>query len=275
MEKPRLNSIETSANYEGNDSLLLFQRVRNPLIRKQIIDLLFESECSRAGELIEVAEKNGPTEFKKGPDGEVLFKTVPYSPLSREELEADLDEALQREEGVTQISFNDDPNVQSTSFEIQMKAIAPWGGKPYDEKQMSIIEAHEKGHNLRPYYRGEFLEGHFKGAFAFDAAVFLKSDIEMYRKVLGEDEKNESDEKVTGILAEYLFSPMEVAERMSQLKNYFGMSGDETFTPEHLLYAREHYVVDTGMDNGMGAFFRAIKPETEEEFLRLINCSGI
>ncbi len=62
---------------------------------------------------------------------------------------------------------------------------------------------------------------------------------------------------------------------MSQLKCYFGMNGDEVFTPEHLVYAREHYVTDTGLDNLMTQFFQAITPETENGFLELINTSGI
>jgi hypothetical protein len=73
----------------------------------------------------------------------------------------------------------------------------------------------------------------------------------------------------------YLFTGQELAERMSQLKNYYGMKGNEPFTKEHLHYAREHYVQDTGMDNYMKFFFQAITPETEDEFLRIINSSGI
>ncbi len=62
---------------------------------------------------------------------------------------------------------------------------------------------------------------------------------------------------------------------MSQLKNHFGLKSDERFTKEHLDYARMHYVTDTGFDNRMTPFLKAITPETEESFLELINSSGI
>ena len=39
--------------------------------------------------------------------------------------------------------------------------------------------------------------------------------------------------------------------------------------------AKENYIKDTGLDNLMSDFFEAITPEKEEEFLRLINTSGI
>ncbi|MFA6158382.1 MAG: hypothetical protein WC763_02030 [Candidatus Paceibacterota bacterium] len=274
MEKIHEGSIEAIANYQGNDSLLLFERVSNPVIREQIIGLLIEGERSRDGSPVEVLEEESPGVFKKDEAGEIVVKTIPYRARSREEIESDLDEAIQREVSVTNISFNDDPNMQSSSSEIEMRALAPWNGKPFNEKQMSNIEAHEKGHNLRPY-RADFFKTHFQGAFSFDDKVITDRDIEMYRKVLNEDERNEPDEKIREIILDYLFYPMEIAERMSQLKNYFGMSADDTFTREHLHYAVEHYVADTGVDNGMGMFFRAIKPETEDEFIRLINCSGI
>ena len=74
---------------------------------------------------------------------------------------------------------------------------------------------------------------------------------------------------------EYLFSGSEIAERMSQLKNYFGMRGAEQFTRNHLKYARLHYVTDVGFDNGISHLFQAITPETEDKFLELINNSGI
>jgi hypothetical protein len=42
-----------------------------------------------------------------------------------------------------------------------------------------------------------------------------------------------------------------------------------------LRYAKEHYITDTGFDNKMTPFLKAITPETENEFIRLINSSGI
>ena len=88
-------------------------------------------------------------------------------------------------------------------------------------------------------------------------------------------EAPDSKEEALESELDYLFSGPEVAERMSQLKNYFGMKGDEQFTKEHLHYAKEHYVSDTQVDNEMRLFFQAITPEREDEFVRLIHTSGI
>jgi hypothetical protein len=97
----------------------------------------------------------------------------------------------------------------------------------------------------------------------------------MWKKALPEKERNITDDEAKNEIIKYLLSPTEIVERMAQLKNYFGMSGDEEFTANHLEYARLNYVEDTGLDNGMKYFFKSIKSETQEEFLRLINNAGV
>jgi hypothetical protein len=62
---------------------------------------------------------------------------------------------------------------------------------------------------------------------------------------------------------------------MSQLKNYFGMRGDEKFTKEHLEYARKNYMKDTGFVIQIKPFFDAITKETEKNFLDIINNLGV
>lgn len=110
--------------------------------------------------------------------------------------------------------------------------------------QKSIIEAHEKGHVIRSFKANT--EDFYKG---FD---FSKLPENLKRPT-------------------YLKHPDELAERMSQLKNYFGFKGDDLFSREHLLYARENYIRDTELDNNMSEFFSIITKETEDEFLRIIN----
>ena len=53
------------------------------------------------------------------------------------------------------------------------------------------------------------------------------------------------------------------------------MKGNEKFTLEHLAYAREHYVYDTGTDNHMSETLSLITKEKESKFIELINSSGI
>lgn len=69
--------------------------------------------------------------------------------------------------------------------------------------------------------------------------------------------------------------PAEIIERMSQLKNYFGMKGDEVFTTQHLNYAKKNYIKDTGMGSQIEPFLSAITKNTEKDFLDLINSLGI
>lgn len=50
----------------------------------------------------------------------------------------------------------------------------------------------------------------------------------------------------------------ELAARGAQIKNYFGLIGDQKLTPEMLRYAKRFYVKDTGMNNNMQDFFDGI-----------------
>lgn len=67
----------------------------------------------------------------------------------------------------------------------------------------------------------------------------------------------------------------ELLARMAQLKNYFGMSGNEIFSKIHLDYARLNYVTDTSLDNNMGVFFEMIAPELEKKFILNMNSMPI
>jgi hypothetical protein len=141
-----------------------------------------------------------------------------------------------------------------------------------ETKIKSIAEAHEKGHVVRGIEPHEnfFVKRFIKG-FDFTGAKVPKKDLDHNSKL----EEPLPVEDMQKNFINYLCSASEIAERMSQLKGYFGFKGNEKFTKEHLTYAREHYCADTGMDNYMTEFFNAITNDTEEEFLRIINTCGI
>jgi len=155
----------------------------------------------------------------------------------------------------------------------------PWTGEKPNTKQMSIINAHEKGHRVRNFYDNytEML----RSAFDISRVNFTEQDLEFLQKSreqsnkLVEGGEMSFEEERDNYLKNYLFTGKEIAERMSQLKNYFGFAGNEQFTKKHLDFARKNYIKDTNMDNSMRLFFEAITPETEDEFLWLINNSGI
>lgn len=63
---------------------------------------------------------------------------------------------------------------------------------------------------------------------------------------------------------DYLRNYTEQHARLAQIKNYFGITDPNAPVTEDMWnYARRHYVKDTGMDNNMQQFFRAVKdPKT-------------
>ena len=83
-------------------------------------------------------------------------------------------------------------------------------GRPLSDEEKNAIEAHEKGHVLREF---KINSEDFSKGFDFS--------------VIPEDIKRPM----------YFRKPDELAERMSQLKNYFGFKGGELFTRQHLAYA--------------------------------------
>lgn len=133
---------------------------------------------------------------------------------------------------------------------------AEYKGSPLTNRQKNIIEAHEKGHCLRdfasPYDRKEIQT-------TIDQSVI--TELNNLRKASGAER----------IAPTYVSNPMEIAERMAQFKNYFGMSANDTFKKEHLDYIREHYVSDTGLDNGVSDLLYVVTPDTESKFLDVIN----
>ncbi len=290
-----LKTVEQQANSPENASELLFSRLSNPLIKKQVIDLLYQSELW-AGENVTynepIEDENGV--WRKDTSGNLIYNKTPHVSRTREEIENDYDKTLDRVKHFTEISFTSE-EPRGGSVDENEKVFLGWklpsGEKP-TVAHWATIEAHEKGHSMRPYSgptqklsvstgeeRTSFFQEYFSSAFDLSAVSFSKKDYEIILNYMNQNGiKYEDTPTFAGQKEEffrYLFSGVEIAERMSQLKNYFGFKGDEEFTLEHLRYAKEHYVIDTGFDNRMTPFLTAITPETEEEFIRLINCSGI
>jgi len=268
-EAPTEKSIEEQTRHEELDGILLLERVQNPVIRKQIIDLREMGENARKGEEVTYVMRCKDGKPQRQKDGRYITEKKGYVPKNREEIEADFDKRLDGIQSQTRISF-DDKQPRSSAISLNWKW--PETAQKPNTKQMAIIEGHEKGHVMRPYH-GKQLRELFGTAFDQSVVEYTMDDYFRYhtkkeRALMGyEDAKK--------FFYQYLFSATELAERMSQLKSYFGMRGNEQFTKEHLEYAREHYVDDTGMGNIMTFFFKAITPEKEEAFLKLINSAGI
>ena len=265
--------IEQLANYEGNDSALLIERLRNPEIKRQLIDLIQRAYEERAltGKPVVTLILDPVTRYPiKGTDGKYLSDKTPFKALTKDEIEKEIDIGIAEIENFTKVSFTGkEPGENSVDPNWKF----PNGDKP-TAKQFSIIAAHEKGHRVRSYpHFGSVdpITKYFSKGFDPSSILYTEEDYKSEASILGGKTYKKAKEE----LLDYLFSAEEIAERMSQLKNYFSMKGGEEFTKEHLVYAQEHYIEDTGMDNRMKFFFQAITPETEDMFIETINSAGI
>jgi len=275
-------NVESQANYEGNATLLLVDRLNNSRIKDQITDLLYQGNQAWIENLKNnteplIEDEHLSEDFVKEKDTGMLIQKSELSklPESREEIEGDLDKRIAEISSVTPIRYSS----QQPSEEAMSLNFAFPDGKKFNTQQMSLVEAHEKGHTVRLYF-GDFFRRYFSKGFDLEQIGYSEKDHEFAEFLQEQHESLPPEERRTfeesrQDFFNYLFSGPEVAERMSQLKNYFGMKGDEEFTKEHLAYAREHYVKDTGLDNYMTYFLKAVTPETEDAFIELVNTSGI
>src|SRR4029079_6437014 len=139
------------------------------------------------------------------------------------EIEQDLDLRTTGAASKTDISFgNRPPNMKR----ISLNWVKRDGTKP-NSKEMSIIEAHEKGHQIRPYW-SDFFSAYFREGFDVSKVTYTQDDYE-------EDIRNihltHPDSSVEETRARHPYAEMresfvpgvfngyEMAERMSQLKN--------------------------------------------------------
>ncbi|MDE2188241.1 MAG: hypothetical protein KGJ35_00725 [Patescibacteria group bacterium] len=284
---PHQKTVEKEANFEGDHCLLLLERLNDPIIKRQLIDMLYQNECVEA----ERIQKHIFTPFVlpnqpnlkcfKDEEGVIYTSSDPeyepknYRAKSKEEIENDLTERINLAATETPIDFSaNEPDEGCIPLNWKM----PWTKEKPSARQMNIILSHEKGHIIRKY--GD-LRDYFSKGFDTTKIEYSDADFEMdkmaHRKDDSDDEFGEEldKEQMKQKTILYLMSGNEIAERMSQLKNYFGLKGSERFTVEHLLYARKNYIADTGIDNRMKHFFQAITSETESTFIELINSSGI
>ena len=278
---PALALVAAQANSQEHPTLLLLSRLRTPAILEQLVRLHVAADESLRGTTYrevrladgEVYSLHGDSEWSPGPAA-VSDQRLPRQPRTADEVRRDL---LARIEAAATSTAVDPGDEQPHADMMHPNWVNPLTGARLTARQLEITEAHEKGHAIR-YCDAppEFLRAYF--GQAIDPAAVAQSDAD-YRAALGDaarvGEPAPTREEAREAMAEYLSSPQEVAERMSQLKGYFGFKADEEFTAAHLRYAREHYVADTNLDNRMAAFLDAVTPEREAGFLRLINSSGI
>jgi hypothetical protein len=274
---------EATANKEWRATELVLSRLAHPRIKQQLVDIMYqhnidEHERFRDEEWIPCTIEGMEKDFTEGKRTGVVIANDSLDTflssrqvVTRDQVEAEIDSRIEKAALETVISYtNDGPNMLA----MPLKWNAPGTTARPTTEQLSMIEAHEKGHSIRTY---DHLTEKWQDAFDISNMEITAEDIEHLRTFGSISATDERDVRtqVDDCLRHYLFSADEIAERMSQLKNYYGFAHDEVFTKEHLEYARSHYVQDLGIDNHMTLFFKAITPKTEDRFLEIINTSGI
>lgn len=280
-----LISVKEKANYKGNWSEVLFERLRNPIIHKQIVDLYYKGEMylyeyfQTEAFMEQIALADGSKFLKDNKGSMYSVEYVKnFTPKTREQIEEELDILLTQITSYTDIDYSDN-NPSDKSMGLMW--LHPVTKDKPTILQWSLAEAHEKGHQLRSFNHDSYFDDYFSDAFDKSKFNLTEDEVAIQRSYRLRDSKQYSDtlpltdEIIREDAFEYQFSAREIVERMSQLKNYFEMRGDEEFTHEHLEYARKHYLEDIGLDNQMTQFFACITPETEERFLWHMNNSGI
>lgn len=232
--------VESSANYEGDWTLLLRERMLDPITKEKFISV----------------RQQAMTEMKKGEPG-FLDKPETFVQHYQDQIdnyEENIEKVFSSTEYGEAGKFNKQPKnlgKGKIGTEGVVFSDAESKGTPLSVRQKNIVESHEKGHGLRDFTSN------------FDYREFSDAiDKNALRDLEKTDEKR---------FTNYLSSADEIAERMAQLKNYFGFKASDVMTKEHLRYAKENYVKDTGLDNLMTEFFSAIPPEKEEKFLEVLN----
>lgn len=268
--------IEQIANYEGNDSNLLIERLCNPVILEQLVSTFREGYTARveSGRPEIENELDAQGEPKRDAEGRYILYESPYVPPTDDEIREKILACIEEVRTHTPVSFGD-ASPTSECIPLNWRML---GGAVPTEKQKSIMEAHEKGHVVRSFpitLEGEvYYDSVFGKAFDFDTIPYTAVDYQNDRERLEKGLEHEvSFDEAKRIFCGYMSDPGELIERMSQVKNYFGFKGGEKFTLDHLQYVREHYIKDTGMDNHMSQFFEMIVDE--EQFVNLMNRLGV
>lgn len=269
---------EKTANYEGDQTLLLLERLRNPVIKERLVDMMRSHTATKEFRSF-VEARNVDGSVSLGSLLKALKVRDRQLSRSKNELVLEADEILDQVFRHTAVDFNEKP-VQGIGYSLGRGSegvIAPYstlsaeGGRA-SARLLNIYEAHEKGHGARAFHGESRLTS--KISSLLDVGLVRPDTLRSYKEVVSYI-SNVPVENVPDSVIAYFGSANEIVERMSQLKNYFGMKGAEVFTLEHLEYARAHYEADTETGVQIRPFFEAIIPGKEAEFVAMMNTLGI
>lgn len=258
--------VEKTANYEGDHTLLFMERLNDPSVKAKLVESLAREHIFRYyGANPEKGEAKIQEIRKKQEKilNERIEQVFKYTNLDLEER--------------TNPGYGDinQPGWVCPYAEARQVGIDQEG--PLSARQLNIVEAHEKGHGIRSFSKKSPVGIWICRSLDFSNITVSEEDIAIMRPLTNRKGlKPKTDKEIAQFHIQGLRDePAEIVERMSQLKNYFGMKGDDKFTKEHLDYARKHYMEYLGWKLQIRLFFDAITPETESNFLDVINNLGV
>ncbi|MES2622809.1 MAG: hypothetical protein V4576_00200 [Patescibacteria group bacterium] len=225
--------LEKEANYKGNWTVLLAERAQSSATKEKFLAM----------------KEKFPTVEERTSDHKLgmldKFSDIPTDTFEqgKDRYDANIGHVF----GSTEYVHSKDTSFQADTLGLSagygdpgtVFKDAALNGNQVSSEHKTIIEAHEKAHGLfRDLTNGEK---------TYILSPFNEENLNLRHSAKAD----------------------EVLARMSQLKNYFGFREGESFTAEHLEYAKTHYVHDVGLDNRMSDFFASI--EDQHKFLEVIN----
>ncbi len=176
------------------------------------------------------------------------------------------------------IKFNTEGRTEGgyMGADVNLYSINPKNGMFYTDFELQVAASHELGHTFR-YFAGES-----------EVTKLLKECVSLESVIIPDDyaefkiqhfnskpfrKKINTLEESREAVKEYLTEPYEIIERLSQIKNYFGLKAREKVTWECIQYAKEHYVQDYGFyfEWQMAPFLSMLVEENKEKILKCMN----
>ncbi len=263
---------EKIGRYEGNYTLVFQERMHNQIIRQRLIDNFYEHLSTLGVDAFEYANN-----YRRSPSQAERARKEFLKKLTKEKIAEEIDKNIGYVFSQTEIDYEKDPSQPADSDGLGSHGTVYLlsvddDGNSFSPDQRSMFESHEKGHGIRMFYKESDFTKRLRGALDF--SKISEETVNEYVNFVNKMRKGKAPKDAPEAI-KYFESPHEIFERMSQLKNYFGMKGDEVFTQKHLEYARKHYVQHMGMRVQIQPFLEAITPEKEKEFIYLMNTLGV
>jgi len=252
-------TIEEQANYQGDWTLLLRERLRDPITKRKFINTKQEEIKKLQNSLTQKSSVRKINAVNKEID-EILEQIHDYDRAVEEVFSSTkIGDPAKRET----LDIGDNPlgkTIGKSSGWKDTGIVQNYTTK--ENRAKNITEAHEKIHGITRYSSIPNIEDMFDDE---------KMSIELQGAYEGYPERGVKYEM-------YTENPNEILARMSSLKNYFGMKASDIFTKDHLEYAQRHY--DEDMDGGedvdgkeyfTSSFLYLLKRENNDKFFEIIN----